>query len=114
MPLMSHKFRLRFENYSQFTRNVSSFNLKMKDKTIAIELRHPNDDYIIYDIIDELVKNNSSILLDHMNQSGNLPVLTVQFSNCVCNYHSFELAYKHTDVAIHKIILKYKHIIPPN
>lgn len=111
MPLLSNRFRLRFNNYLQFTQQLKECNINCKDKTINIQIIQPLNDNIIYDIINELCINHHIIILDHMDGKSDDPTTSIQFNNCICINHSLPLKYSDNNVCIHYLTLQYDNMV---
>lgn len=110
MPAMKWRFQaLVGSDYSKvFTRQVVSCNIDYIQDHLEFVIRQPTNDATLHDLIFDMCKYSSQIYVQEMSALGK-PLTTLSFTGRAIK-HSFELSYGESEVAVHKLTIKFERM----
>jgi len=109
MPLMSHKFAVKFDNQqlmSAITSQVASVSINLLDKEAELIVYHPLAGNDLIKALNSLLKNNLFPIYVTDNNERQLFMLY----NCQIVFHNMSLDYQTDEPVIHNIVVSFESI----
>lgn len=116
MPVLAHRFRLRFSGIGApsdrdvLTAQVVKVKMDFKSKHVEFEIQQPAMVGQMMEVVNELVAHPGTIAVEIMD-GGEGVSSRIEFTSLECISHEFALDYaKGTRAVNHKLVMKYRQM----